>query len=129
MPNTDTKLLPHRQIYVFKIYNEVEKYVTSSTPDKEYQKDNFLDLITKNNELNECEKNYCQKIFICNYELHNVIYKFGEPIICKNCNFARYSVRYCKVCIKQHLQKSFGTWISENRIVDEFIQKCQLISS
>ncbi|CAG8776201.1 22238_t:CDS:1 [Dentiscutata erythropus] len=121
MLNTYTKLLPHRQNYVFKIYNEVEKYVISSTPDKECQKDNFLDLITKNNELNECEKNYCREMFICNYELHNVIHKFGEPITCKNCKFARYSVRYCEVCIKQYLQKSFGTWTSENRIVDEFI--------
>ncbi|CAG8482113.1 1243_t:CDS:2 [Cetraspora pellucida] len=127
MPNT--KLLPHRQNHVFKIYNEIEKYVASSAPDRKAQKNYFLDLVTESSELNECEKNYCKEMFIRNFELHNVIHKFGEPMECKNCKSVRYSVRYCEVCIKQQLQRSFGTWTSENAIVDEFIQKCQLISS
>ncbi|CAG8504921.1 11253_t:CDS:2 [Scutellospora calospora] len=127
MPNT--RLLPHRQNHVFKIYDEIKNYASSSTPDRECQKVYFLNIIPKNNELNESEKNYCQEMFIRNYELHNVIHKFGEPITCKNCKSTRYSIRYCEVCIKQYLQKSFRTWTSGNRIVDEFIQKCQLISS
>ncbi|CAG8537384.1 3247_t:CDS:2 [Gigaspora margarita] len=127
MPNT--RLMPHRQSYVFKIYNEVEKYSSSSTPDRECQKVYFLNLISKTNELNECEKNYCQEMFIRNYELHNVINKLSEPMACKNCKSTRYSARYCEVCIKQHLQKFFGTWTSGNGIVDKFIRKCQLISS
>ncbi|CAG8844933.1 801_t:CDS:1, partial [Gigaspora margarita] len=121
MPNSN--LLPHRQNHVFNIYNETEKYATSSTFDRENRKAYFFDLILKNKELNECEKNYCQEMFIRNFELHNVIHKFGEPMTCRNCKSTRYSARYCEVCIKQHLQNSFGSWTSGDVIVDDFIQK------
>ena len=58
-----TKLLPDRQIFVFKIYNEIEKYAISNTSDREVQKSYFLSLVSKNEELSEDEKNYCQEMF------------------------------------------------------------------
>ncbi|CAG8704873.1 36643_t:CDS:2, partial [Racocetra persica] len=77
-----------------------EKYATSSAPNRKAQKTYFLDLVTENNELNKCEKNYCQEIFIRNFELHNVVHKFGEPMACKNCKSIRYSVRYCELILE-----------------------------
>jgi|ERR1051325_10152311 hypothetical protein len=124
-----TKLQPNRQNFVFKIYNEIEKYAISNTSNRETQKSYFLSLVSKNKELSENEKKYCQEMFIRNFELYNVVYKYGKPVKCNNCESTRYSPRYCENCIKQHLQSLFGTWTSGNVIVDEFIQKCQTISS
>ena len=39
------------------------------------------------------------------------------------------SDRFCEECISQHLQSLFSTWTSGNEIIDNFIQKCQRISS
>src|SRR5204862_4236100 len=62
-------------------------------------------------------------------ELHNVRYKWGEPKECDKCQTTRYSDKYCERCISLHLQSLFNTWTSGNKIIDDFIHKCQLLSS
>src|SRR5436309_1352323 len=99
-----TKLLPDRQIFAFKIYNEIEKYAISNTYDRENQKSYFLSLVSTNKELNENEKKYCQEMFLRNFELYNAVNKCGQPVECNGCKSTRYSSRYCENCIKQHLQ-------------------------
>src|SRR5947209_13962304 len=41
----------------------------------------------------------------------------------------RYSDKYCEWCISLHLQSLFNTWTSGNEIIDDFIHKCQILSS
>jgi len=88
-----------------------------------------LQLVEKNKEISEKEKEYCSEKIIYSLELNNALYKLGKPLECKKCNSTRYSDRYCEECISQHLQSLFSTWTSGNEIIDNFIQKCQTISS
>ena len=41
----------------------------------------------------------------------------------------RYSDKYCEKCISLHLQSLFNTWTSGNKIINDFIHKCQMLSS
>src|SRR6185369_5508699 len=45
------------------------------------------------------------------------------------CQTTRYSDRYCERCISLHLQNLFDTWTSGNDIIDDFIHRCQQLSS
>ena len=36
---------------------------------------------------------------------------------------------FCERCISLRLQSLFNTWTSGNKIIDDFIHKCQLLSS
>ena len=57
------------------------------------------------------------------------MYKFGEPRECDKCQTTRYSDKFCEKCISLHLQSLFNTWTSGNEIIDDFIHKCQILSS
>ena len=57
------------------------------------------------------------------------MYKWGEPRECDKCQTMRYSDKYCERCISLHLQSLFNTWTSGNKIIDDFIHKCQILSS
>src|SRR5256885_1631241 len=57
------------------------------------------------------------------------MYKLGEPRECDKCQTTRYSNKYCERCISLHLQSLFKTWTSGNKIIDDFIHQCQLLSS
>src|SRR5207248_5088677 len=93
------------------------------------QKAYFLQLVEGNGELSELEKRYCREWFIYDSELENVMYKLGEPRECNKCQTMRYSDKYCERCISLHLQSLFNTWTSENKIIDDFIHQCQILSS
>ena len=41
----------------------------------------------------------------------------------------RYSDRFCEWCISVHLQSLSNTWTSGNKIIDDFIHQCQILSS
>src|SRR5207247_6158651 len=75
------------------------------------------------------EKQYCRERFIYDFELYNAEHKNGEPRECDKCQITRYSNRFCERCISLHLQSLFNTWTSGNKIIDDFIHKCQLLSS
>ena len=120
-------LSPDREEFVDKIYSEMTSSAIVNAPDN--QKIFFLQLVEKNKEISEKEKEYCRERFIYFFELNNVLYKYGKPFECKKCNSTRYSDRYCEECISQHLQSLFSTWTSRNEIIDNFIQQCQRISS
>ena len=53
----------------------------------------------------------------------------GEPRECGKCQTIRYSDKYCEWCISLHLQSLFNTWTSGNKIIDDFIHQCQILSS
>jgi len=89
----------------------------------------FLQLVEGNEELSEIEKRYCRERFIYDFELYNAMDKLGEPRECDKCQTTRYSDKYCERCISLHLQNLFNTWTSGNEIIDDFIHKCQLLSS
>src|SRR5437016_3243025 len=40
-----------------------------------------------------------------------------------------YSDKFCERCISLRLQSLFNTWTSENKIIDDFVHKCQIQSS
>ena len=122
-------LSPVRQDFVGKIYNEMDNNATTNASDREDEKKKFLQLVEKNKEISEKEKEYCREYFIYLFENQNALHKLGKPLECKKCNSTRYSDRYCEECISQHLQSLFSTWTSGNEIIDNFIQKCQRISS
>ena len=75
------------------------------------------------------EKLFYREIFVYEFELDNATYKLGEPKECNKCRLTRYSDKYCENCISLHLQELFNTWTSGNDIIDNFIQKCQKLSS
>ena len=122
-------LSPDRKYFVRKIYNEMDNNANANTSDREDEKKKFLQLVEKNKEISEKEKECCREKFIYAFELNGALNKRGKPRECKKCNSTRYSDRYCEECISQHLQSLFSTWTSGNEIIDNFIQKCQTISS
>ena len=122
-------LTPDRENFVHKIYSEMDDNARTNISDRENYKKKFLQLVKENKELSENEKDFCKEDFIYQFELNNVLYGYGEPRECKNCNSTKYSDRFCEKCISLHLQSLFSTWTSGNKIVDGFIQQCQILSS
>src|SRR5438874_6160872 len=119
-----------RELFVRKVCNEMDKNaIANAHGNRENQKTYFLQLVEGNGELSEIEKRYCRERFIYDFELNNALYKLGEPRECKKCQTTRYSDKYCERCISLHLQSLFNTWTSGNEIIDDFIHKCQLLSS
>ena len=114
-----------RELFVWKVFNEMENNAIANTCGRENQKAYFLRLVEGNEELSEIEKRYCREEYIYDFELENVLYKWGEPRECDKCQTTRYSDRYCERCISLHLQSLFDTWTSGNEIVDNFIHQCQ----
>ena len=127
-------LSPERREFVWKVYNEMYNnalsvFPTTSIFDEENRKVCFLQLVNGNKQLSEKEKEFCREKYIYEFELNNALYKRGKPVECKKCKSTRYSDRFCENCISLHLQSLFNTWTSGNEIVDNFIQKCQMMSS
>jgi hypothetical protein len=128
-----------RQVLVFRIFNEIyndsvstthyNNHVGSITELRQKQKESFLSLIDENNKLLQDEKEYCKERFIYDYEIENATYKCCEPKKCNTCKLTRYSEKFCENCISLHLQKFFNSWTSGNDVIDDFIKKCQEISS
>ena len=118
-----------RKSFVRKIYNEMDDNAIANTSGGESEKAYFLQLVERNEELSEIEKQYCREKFIYVFELQNARYKWGEPRECDKCQTTRYSDRYCEQCISLHLQSLFNTLSSGNEIIDDFIHKCQILSS
>ena len=108
------------------IYNNDSSNTSSY---REIEKTTFLSLVAENEKLLENEKEYCKKKYLYEFELHNATYKCGKSRECNKCRLTRYSDRFCENCISLHLQELFNTWTSGNDIIDNFIQKCQKLSS
>lgn len=123
------KLISHgRSEFVWKIFDEINNYVLTNAP-RNNHKDLFGSLVDKNKRLLEGEKIYCKEKFIYNFEFVNALHKIGLPVKCNKCNFTRYSDRFCENCTGLYLQGLHDSWTSGNKIVDEFIRRCQKISS
>src|SRR6266511_3164235 len=101
----------------------------ANTSDGKSRKAYFLQLVEGNEELSEIEKQWCREKYIYSFELQNATYKLGKPKKCKKCQTIRYSNKFCERCISLHLQSLFNTWTSGNEIIDDFIHKCQKLSS
>ena len=86
----------------------------ANTQSIENWKTYFLQLVERNEQLSENEKQYCREYFIYEFELYNAMYKWGEPRGCNKCKMTRYSDRFCEKCISLHLQSLFNTWTSGN---------------
>ena len=123
---TNTEIYNNSGSIASDIYNNDSSNTLSYS---EIQKATFLSLVAENEKLLENEKEYCKKKYLYGFELDNVTYKYGEPKECNKCRLTRYSDRFCENCISLHLQELFNTWTSGNDIIDEFIQKCQKLSS
>ena len=122
-------LSPEKRDFVRKVYAEIHSNAFSAITDRENGKVYFLQLVNGNKQLSEKEKEYCRERYIYESELDNASYKWGKPVDCKKCKSTRYSNRFCENCISLHLQRLFNTWSSGNEIVDNFIQRCQMMSS
>ncbi len=119
-----------RELFIHKVYNEMDNNaIANAHGSEENRKTYFLQLVEGNGELSEIEKQWCRERFIYDFELKNARDKEGEPRECDKCQTTRYSDRYCEQCISLHLQSLFNTWTSGNEIIDDFIHKCQLLSS
>jgi hypothetical protein len=119
-----------KELIVLKVYNEMENNAIANTHgNRESTKAYFLQLVEENEELSEIEKQYCREDYIYNSELQNARYKYGKPRECDKCQTTRYSDKFCERCISLHLQSLFNTWTSGNKIIDDFIHKCQILSS
>src|SRR5205085_12430760 len=118
-----------RRSFVWKAYSEMNNNAIANTSDRENRKTYFLQLVERNKELSEIEKQWCREKFIYNFELQDALYKWGEPRECEKCQTTRYSDKFCERCISLHLQSHFNTWTSGNKIIDDFIHKCQIQSS
>src|SRR2546430_2655277 len=118
-----------RQLFLFKVSNEMNDNAIANTLDRENRKAYFLQLVKGNKELSGIEKQWCREHFIYEFESKNAVNKWGEPRECDKCQTTRYSDKYCEGCISLHLQSLFNTWTSENEIIDDFIHKCQIQSS
>src|SRR5437016_5871737 len=118
-----------RQLFVWKAYTEMDNNATINTSDIESAKAYSLQLVKGNKELSEIEKQYCRERIIYQFELNSATYKEGRPRECDKCQTTRYSDKFCEWCISLHLQSLFNTWTSGDEIIDDFIHKCQILSS
>jgi len=118
-----------RKLFVRKNDDEMRNNALINTPDRENQRAYFLQLVEGNEELSEIEKRYCRERYIYGFELKNAVYKLGEPKECDKCQTTKYSDRFCELCISLHLQSLFNTWTSGNKIINDFIDQCQQLSS
>src|SRR6266511_1220208 len=125
----DRLLSKDRRLFVWKVCDEMDSNAITNKSDRENYKTYFLQLVKRNKELSENEKQYCSEKYIYDVELQNATYKQGEPRECDKCQTTRYSDKFCEWCISLHLQSLFNTWTSGNEIIDNFIHKCQLLSS
>jgi len=124
-----SELSEDRRSFIWMVDYEMRNNDLANTRGRENQKVYFLRLVEGNKELSEIEKRYCRERYIYEFELENAMYKWGEPRECDKCQTTRYSDRYCERCISLHLQSLFDTWTSGNEIIDDFIHKCQQLSS
>lgn len=83
-------------------------------------------LLSKKNRLDEQDKKYIQRLFDSRIEQVNTMYKIGEKTRCLKCGSIKHSNRYCENCIREKLKAEFENWTSGNKIIDDFIQQCQL---
>jgi hypothetical protein len=111
------------------IANDIYNNNSSNISEREIRKTKFLSLVNESNQLLENEKEYAKRRFIYEFELDNSVYKLGKLKECNKCKSTRYSDNYCENCIYLHLQELFNTLTSGNDIIDNFIQKCQKLSS
>src|SRR5947209_495904 len=118
-----------RELFVWKVYNEMNNNAIANTRGRESIKAYFLQLVKGNEKLSEVEKQYCREKYIYDFELYNATHKKGEPKECDKCKMTRYSDKFCERCISLHLQSLFNTWTSGNEIIDDFIHQCQILSS
>src|SRR6266540_1242881 len=119
----------NRRLFIYNIYHEMNSNAIANTHGRKNWKTYFLELVEGNEQLSEKEKQYCREYFIYDFELQNVLYKWGEPRECGRCQMTRYSDRFCEKCISLHLQGLFNTWTSGSEIVDNFIHQSQILSS
>ena len=124
-----SELSEDRKLFVLKVYIEMFNNAAANIPDRENHKAYFLRLVKGNKKLSKNEKRYCRERYIYEFELNNAEYKWGEPRECDKCQTTRYSNRYCERCIGLHLQSLFDTWTSGNETIDNFIRRCQQLSS
>src|SRR6185369_10525094 len=106
-----------RRLFACRNYDEMLYNVLTNIYGRENQKTCFLQLVKKNRELSEIEKQYCREKFIYNFEINNAANKLGKPRECNKCKIIRYSDRFCEECISLHLQSLFDTWTSGNKII------------
>src|SRR5436305_5497026 len=118
-----------RRLFVWYVFSEMHNNAMVNESVRGRVKAYFLRLVEGNEELSEIEKQFCREKFIYWFELENARDKSGKPRKCKKCKKTRYSDKYCERCISLHLQSLFNTWTSGNKIIDDFIHKCQLLSS
>src|SRR5438874_13638253 len=109
-----------RKIFVYKAFNEMENNTAVNTSDREDKKTYFLQLVERNEELSEIEKQWCRERFIYWFELNNALNKLNKLRECDKCQTTRYSDRFCEWCISLHLQSLFNTWTSGIKIIDDF---------
>ena len=118
-----------RELFTRKVYNEMFNNANANTLSRKSEEAYFLQLVEGNEELSAIEKRWCRERYIYYFELDNTTYKWGEPRECDKCQTTRYSDKFCEQCISLHLQSLFDTWTSGNEIIDDFIHKCQILSS
>ena len=68
-----SELSEDRQLFVWKVYNEMFDNSYVNTPDRESEKAYFLRLVEGNKELSEIEKQWCRERFIYDFELQNAL--------------------------------------------------------
>ena len=125
-----SKLSEDRKLLVWKVCNEMENNaIANAHGSRESAKAYFLQLVERNKELSEIEKRFCRERYIYQFELDNAMYKIGEPRECDKCQTTRYSDKYCERCISLHLRSLFNTWTSGNETIDNFVRRCQQLSS
>src|SRR5690349_15360993 len=88
-----------RELFVFKVLNEMYVDARANARGRENQKAYFLQLVEGSEELSGVEKRWCREQYIYCFELNNAVHKWGEPRECDKCQTTRYSDKYCERCI------------------------------
>src|SRR5207248_9657220 len=88
-----------KKSFVRKVYSEMYNNAMANTHNRESKKIYFLQLVERNEELSEIEKQWCRERKIYDFELKNAEYKLGEPRECDKCQTTRYSDKFCERCI------------------------------
>ncbi|RIA94979.1 kinase-like domain-containing protein [Glomus cerebriforme] len=60
------------------------------------------------------------------YDRNKILFNSGTKRICENCNQECLATLYCEHCIRNYLKAKFSNWTSENNVIDNLIQKCQM---
>jgi hypothetical protein len=114
-----------REELIYKALNRARSLIDYDTH-KQYE---FIkQTIHADNSLTNDEKTEAERLLDKYYDRGKILCNEGNRRICEVCNIKCLAKSYCEYCVQNYLKANFSNWTSENKDIDNLIQKCQIES-